>query len=143
MSAAHAEGIATHIISVGDEVTASHLKALAVAGSGGDASAEAFTALDTEALVNAFTQIIGSVRTCDFTLQGSVAAADAPRGSVLVDGNALVFDDPDGWSMPDESTVRLQGAACEAHPGRCDGHLDELPLRCHRDHSALTRPSRR
>jgi len=114
VTAAYAEGIATHIISVGDEVTASHLKALAVAGSGGDASAEAFTALDTEALVNAFTQIIGSVRTCDFTLQGSVAAGDAPRGAVLVDGQVLVFGDPNGWSMPDESTVRLQGEACEA-----------------------------
>jgi hypothetical protein len=114
VTAAYAAGISTHVISVGDEVTASHLKALAVAGSGGDAAAEAFTALDTEGLVDAFTQIIGSVRACDFTLQGTVAAKDAPRGSVLVDGQALVFGDPDGWTMPDEGTVRLQGAACEA-----------------------------
>lgn len=113
VTTAFAEGISTHIISVGDEVTASHLKALAVAGSGGDASAEAFTALDTEGLVDAFTQIIGTVRTCDFALEGTVDAADAPRGTVLVDGEALVFDDPNGWTMPDPSTVRLQGAACE------------------------------
>ena len=113
VTAAHAEGISTHIISVGDEVTASHLKALAVAGSGGDASAEAFTALDTQGLVDAFTQIIGTVRTCDFTLQGTVDAGDAARGTVLVDGEALVFGDPDGWAMPDETTVRLQGEACE------------------------------
>jgi hypothetical protein len=114
VTAAFDAGISTHVISVGDEVTASHLKALAVAGAGGDAAAEAFTALDTEGLVNAFTQIIGSVRTCDFTLQGTVAAQDAPRGSVLLDGVALVFGDPDGWTMPDESTVRLEGAACQA-----------------------------
>lgn len=114
VATAYGAGISTHVISVGDEVTASHLKALAVAGSGGDDTAEAFTALDTEGLVNAFTQIIGSVRTCDFTLQGSVATEDAPRGSVLVDGVALVFDDPNGWTMPDEKTVRLQGEACEA-----------------------------
>ncbi|HTV20217.1 MAG TPA: vWA domain-containing protein, partial [Polyangiaceae bacterium] len=114
VTAAFGAGVSTHVISVGDEVTASHLKALAVAGSGGDDSAEAFTALDTQGLVDAFTQIIGSVRTCDFTLQGSVAADDAPRGNVVVDGEALVFDDPNGWTMPDESTVRLQGEACEA-----------------------------
>jgi hypothetical protein len=114
VEAAFAAGISTHVISVGDEVTASHLQALAIAGSGGNAAAQAFTALDTEGLVNAFSQIIGSVRTCDFTLQGTVAAEDAPRGSVLVDGQALVFGDPDGWTMPDERTVRLQGAACEA-----------------------------
>jgi hypothetical protein len=113
VAAAYADGISTHVISVGDEVTASHLEALAVAGSGGDATARAFTALDTEALVNAFEQIIGSVRTCDFTLQGTVAPNDAPRGSVLIDGDALVFGDPNGWTMPDESTVRLLGEACE------------------------------
>lgn len=114
VTAARAEGIATHVISVGDEVAATHLKELAVAGAGGDAAAEAFTALDTEGLVNAFGQIIGSVRTCDFTLEATVAAADAPRGTVLVDGEALAFDDPNGWTMPDASTVRLQGEACEA-----------------------------
>lgn len=114
VTAAYAEGISTHVISVGDEVTESHLKALAVAGAGGDPAAEAFTALDTQGLVDAFTQIIGSVRTCDFTLEGTVDAADAPRGAVLLDGQALVFGDPDGWTMPDEKTVRLQGVACEA-----------------------------
>jgi hypothetical protein len=114
VAAAHAAGIATHIISVGDEVTASHLKALAVAGSGGDSGAEAYTALDTEALVNALDEIIGTVRTCDFTLQGTVAADDAARGTVLLDGEALVFGNANGWVMPDENTVRLQGEACEA-----------------------------
>ena len=85
------------------------MRALAVAGSGGDATAEAFTALDTEALVNAFEQIIGSVRTCDFTLHGTVTPGDAPRGAVLVDGEALVFGDPNGWTMPDDARPgRLQ-----------------------------------
>jgi hypothetical protein len=113
VTAAYADGIATHVISVGDEVTASHLKALAVAGTGGDPSAEAYTALDTEGLVRAFDEIIGSVRSCDFTLQGTVDADDAPRGTVLLDGMALAFGDPNGWVMPDESTVRLQGEACD------------------------------
>jgi len=106
-------GFRTHIISVGNQVTASHLKALAVAGSGGDTTAQAYTALDTSALVAAFDAIIGSVRTCDFTLQGTVTAANAPRGKVVLDGQALTFGDANGWQMPDDQTVRLEGTACE------------------------------
>jgi hypothetical protein len=106
-------GVPTHIISVGNQVTASHLKALAVAGAGGDATAQAYTALDTSALVAAFDAIIGSVRTCDFTLEGTVTAANAPRGKVVLDGQALTFGDPNGWEMPDQQTVRLKGTACQ------------------------------
>jgi hypothetical protein len=127
VGAAYAEGIPTHVISVGDEVTASHLKALAVAGSGGDASAEAYTALDTEALVRAFDQIIGSVRTCDFTLQGTVAPNDAARGTVVLDGEALVYGDPNGWVMPDESTVRIQGRACDTVQADASGISMSFP----------------
>jgi hypothetical protein len=127
VTAAYADGIATHVISVGDEVTASHLKELAVAGAGGDPSAEAYTALDTAGLVQAFDQIIGSVRTCDFTLQGTVDADDAPRGTVLLDGTALVYGDPNGWVMPDESTVRLQGQACETVQADASGVSMSFP----------------
>jgi von Willebrand factor type A domain len=112
VAAAYAKGISTHIISVGDQVTASHLAALAVAGAGGDVTAKAYTALDTAALVGAFNQIIGSVRTCDFTLEGTVEAGDAPRGSVVLDGQPLAYGDANGWVMPDQRTVRLQGSAC-------------------------------
>jgi hypothetical protein len=127
VEAAYADGIATHVISVGDEVTASHLKALAVAGAGGDANAEAFTALDTAALVNAFNAIIGSVRTCDFTLAGTVEGTDAPRGTVVLDGQALVYGDPDGWEMTDESTVRLLGQACETAQADASGISMSFP----------------
>lgn len=113
VEAAYEAGIPTHVISVGNQVTASHLKALAEAGAGGDPSAEAYTALDTAALVNAFNQIIGSVRTCDFTLAGTVKAGSASLGTVVLDGAPLVFGSADGWEMPDESTVRLLGQACE------------------------------
>ena len=113
VTAAFDKGITTRVISVGDEVGAGHLKALAVAGSGDD-SAEAFTALNTEALEAAFTSIIGEARSCEFQLEGTVAAADAGRGTVVLDGQSLVFGDANGWSMPDERTVRIDGDACEA-----------------------------
>src|SRR5262249_32811791 len=89
-TAALRKGITTRIISVGNEVGADHLKALAVAGSGGDNTAEAFTALNTEALEEAFTSIIGEARSCDFKLEGTVAAGEASRGTVVLDGQSLV-----------------------------------------------------
>jgi hypothetical protein len=127
VAAAYAEGITTHVLSVGNEVTESHLEALAVAGAGGDTTADAYTALDTAELVRAFDQIIGSVRTCDFTLQGTVESNDAARGSVILDGEALVYGDPDGWVMPDESTVRLQGRACETVQADASGISMSFP----------------
>jgi hypothetical protein len=110
---AYEAGMPTHVISLGTEVTQSHLKALAVAGSGGDPNAVAYTALDTSALVAAFDAIIGSVRTCDFTLAGTVTAANASRGKVVLDGQELTFGDANGWEMPDQQTVSLKGRACE------------------------------
>jgi hypothetical protein len=124
---AYTGGITTHIISVGNEVTATHLKALAVAGRGGDSAAEAYTALDTNALVEAFNSIIGSVRTCDFTLEGTVKAKDASRGSVVLDGQTLGFEDANGWEMPDEQTVRLLGAACETVEADASGISMRFP----------------
>jgi hypothetical protein len=114
VTAAFAKGITTRVISVGDEVGADHLKALAVAGGGGDQTAEAFTALNTTALEDAFASIIGDARSCDFQLEGSVNAADAGRGTVLLDGQPLAFGGANGWVMPDESTVRVQGSACDS-----------------------------
>lgn len=124
---AYAGGITTHIISVGDQVTADHLKALAVAGQGGNGAAEAYTALDTNGLVDAFNSIIGSVRACDFKLEGKVKAKDAPRGSVILDGGTLAFDDPNGWTMPDEQTVRLLGDACATVQADASGISMKFP----------------
>jgi len=125
--AAYADGIKTHIISVGGDVGQSHLKALAVAGAGDDPNAEAYTALGTDALVAAFTSIIGSVRTCDFTLEGTVTADNAARGTVVLDGQSLTFGDPNGWEMPDDQTVRLLGQACERAQANASGISMKFP----------------
>jgi hypothetical protein len=125
--AAYADGIKTHIISVGGDVGQTHLKALAEAGAGEDPNAEAYTALGTDALVAAFTSIIGSVRTCDFTLEGTVEADDAERGTVVLDGQSLTFGDPNGWEMPDDQTVRLLGEACERAQANASGISMKFP----------------
>jgi hypothetical protein len=83
-----------------------------VAGSGGDTTAQAYTALDTSALVAAFDAIIGSVRTCDFTLQGTVTGPNAPRGKVVLDGQAAHLWRRQRLAVPDDQTVRLEGTAC-------------------------------
>lgn len=114
VTAAFGKGITTRVIGVGGDVGADHLKALAVAGSGGEQDAEAFTALDTAALEAAFTSIIGEARSCEFQLEGTVAAGEAGRGTVVLDGESLAFGDANGWSMPDQQTVRLDGEACAA-----------------------------
>lgn len=124
---AYQAGIPTHVISVGTQVTASHLKALAVAGAGGDTAAQAYTASDTSALVAAFDSIIGRVRTCDFTLEGTVTPANAPRGTVVLDGQALTFADANGWEMPDDQTVRLRGTACARVQANAGGVSMKFP----------------
>lgn len=127
VEAAYLAGIRTHVISVGDDATADHLQAMAELGAGGDPLAQAYTALDTQALVEAFNDIIGDVRTCDFALEGSVAARDAARGSVILDSQELVFGDANGWEMPDEQTVRLLGEACEQVLEAADGISMSFP----------------
>lgn len=116
VASAYEQGIGTYVVSLasGSQLSPAHLKDLAVAGAGGDPGAEAFTALDTAALEAAFNTIITGVRSCDFRLNGSVESRDAARGTVVLDGRSLDFGDPDGWTMSDESTVRLYGAACDA-----------------------------
>lgn len=113
---AHDQGISTYVISLASDSQLSpvHLKDLAVAGAGGDPTAEAFTALDTAAVEAAFNTIISGVRSCDFRLEGRVESSDAREGSLVLDGQSLVFEGPDGWSMTNERTVRLLGAACDA-----------------------------
>jgi hypothetical protein len=110
---AFAQGISTFVISVGDEISEQHLADLAKAGRGGAADATFYRALETEALTHAFDSILKSVISCDFKLNGTVSGNDAPRGSVMLDGQSLEHGGPDGWDMPATDTVRLQGAACD------------------------------
>ena len=115
VTAAFDLGINTYIISVGDEVTQSHLQALANAGVGAmGMDAPYYEALNPEGLVGAFDEIIYGVTPCEFEINGTVSAVDAPKGTVVAGGVNLTYGDPDGWDMPDSSTVRLNGAACDA-----------------------------
>jgi hypothetical protein len=112
--AAFAQGLKTFVISVGAEVSLAHLQDLANAGSGhpadGSDDAPFYQALDQQSLIDAFDSIISGVRTCVFTLNGTVN--DATAGTVLLDGQGLTLNDPNGWRLNNPSEIELVGDAC-------------------------------
>jgi hypothetical protein len=114
---AYGMGIETYVISVGDEVGDKHLQDMANAGTGlavdGPQNAKFWKALDNGQLYDAFDTIVNGVRDCVFILDGNVVAGYEDQGTVLLDGQSLTKDDPDGWKLTGSNQVSLQGAACE------------------------------
>ena len=117
VASAYEMGIRTFVISVGTDIGQDHLQALANAGVGnaaGDPDAEFWVANDTAALVAAFDSIVNSARPCDFPLSKPLAAELAPSCEVLVNGAAVPYQDANGWALPNDTTLELQGDACAA-----------------------------
>lgn len=114
---AYGKDILTYVIAVGDDVTKAHLQDVANAGAGkpvgGADNAKYYVPTDQQALTDAFKEIINGVRTCVFTLNGKVDPALADQGSVVLDGQKLGFNDPDGWKLNNESEIEIVGAACD------------------------------
>jgi hypothetical protein len=114
--AAFTAGVRMFILSVGNEVGAAHLQDMANAGAGlpigGPTDAPYYVANNPAELAAAFGDIIHGVRSCTFMLDGTVAAADWGLGDVRLDGTPLVYDDANGWTLTDGSTLVLQGTAC-------------------------------
>lgn len=115
---AFAKKITTYVISVGNEVGKDHLRAVANAGQGlavdVDTTNRYYLANDQAELAAAFDSIVAGVRSCVFTLNGTVAADRADTGSVVLDGKFLIYSDKDGWRLNSPSELELQGAACAA-----------------------------
>jgi hypothetical protein len=51
---------------------------------------------------------------CAFALNVVVRSGEHCQGQVTLDGGTLACDAPNGWRMPDMSTLELVGAACAA-----------------------------
>jgi hypothetical protein len=115
--AAYSKDIPTFVIAVGDDVAKAHLQDVANAGAGkpigGVDNAKYYVPTDQQALTDAFKEIINGVRTCVFTLNGKVDAMLADQGSVVLDGQKLGLNDPDGWKLNSESEIEIVGAACD------------------------------
>jgi hypothetical protein len=115
--AAFAAGIETFIISVGADVSDMHLQEMANAGKGvqmGDPNAPFYLALDQAALVDAFSDILAGVRSCQLDLDSALTDADAANCSVEVNGTIVPLGDPNGWQLNNPNEVELLGTACDA-----------------------------
>jgi len=120
VTAAFEAGIRTFVISVGNEVGEDHLQDLANAGVGwedGDPQAEYYVPADQDAMIAAFSGIIDGVRDCILTLDTAILPGQADRGTVTVNGDAIPFDDPDGWRVNSSTEIELTGAACDLIQG--------------------------
>ncbi len=115
--AAYAAGIKLFILGVGSDVGAPHLQDMANAGAGnpigGATNAPYYQATDPASMVMAFQQIINGVRTCTFSVSGTVDLSLAHSGTVILNGMPLVYQGANGWHMLDEHTMELDGDACQ------------------------------
>ena len=109
--------IQTFVISVGNDVSETHLQNLANAGVGwvpGDPNAPFYVPSDQDAMVAAFEEIVNGVRSCVLTLDSAILPGQADQGTVTVNGMEIPFDDPNGWQVNSPTEIELLGAACDA-----------------------------
>jgi hypothetical protein len=109
--------IPTFVIAVGNQISEAHLQDVANAGAGlaidGPDNAKYYQPTDQQALIDAFNEIINGVRTCVFTLNGKVEPMYADQGNVVLDGEKLGYNDPNGWKLNNESELEIVGASCD------------------------------
>jgi hypothetical protein len=115
VQAAFAAGIQVFILSVGPDIAVNHLRRMANAGQGfplDDTTEDRFfQALDPAQLVTAFEEIVGGIRSCDITVDGTVDLDRADEGTVVLNGTELAYGT--AWTMADEHTIRLLADACD------------------------------
>ena len=115
VGAAFAAGVRTVVISVGTDVSTTHLQDVANAGLGRTASdppAQFWVATEAAGLSAALSTIIGDVASCDIELVGTIDPTQACLGTVSLDGRELGCGNPDGWEVVDATHIRLLGTAC-------------------------------
>jgi hypothetical protein len=112
---AYSMGFRTFILSVGNEVSATHQQDVANAGIGhkaGDPNAPYWKAGDDASLRQALTDIIGAQISCDVTLKGSLQNGNECDGTVELNGKKLDCNGNDGWKLKDPNHISLMGKAC-------------------------------
>jgi hypothetical protein len=71
-----------------------------------------FQATTQQQLQESINGLINNVRDCVFTLAEAVRLEVAVGGTVLLDGQPLVYGDPNGWRLNDSTTLEILGNAC-------------------------------
>ncbi len=130
---AYAQNIRTFVIAVAGEadLAQSHVNDLANAGVGdasgpGVKSAPSYRVNDDNGLRAALRTIVTGELSCDVKLEGKITG-DACQGTVTLAGNPIACKGDDGWILLDESTIRLQGSACD---GRKEGQVLNASFPC-------------
>jgi hypothetical protein len=116
VAAAHAAGVTTYVISVGEGVGRDHLKQVANRGQGRpvDSPDDLFYVVgDTQQLTDSLQQIIAGLRACEFELAGTVDLEEADRGSVVINGSPFPYEQPNGWELVTDRHLKLNGEACD------------------------------
>jgi hypothetical protein len=80
--------------------------------SGGNATV--FNPSDPEQLKADIAGVVGSTRSCVYTMNEEVDLEKAYLGTVLVNDVVARFEDEDGWRMNSPSELELLGASCIA-----------------------------
>ncbi len=112
-------GIRTYMIAVAqdNELSDEHLRDMANAGLGvtaGKPDAPSYRVDDDSGLRAALRGIVGGQLSCTVPLKGKVTAEDPCVGTVRLDGTVLKCNDPNGWELVNESSIKLNGQACDA-----------------------------
>jgi hypothetical protein len=120
---AYAAGIELYVLGVSSDISGDKLQQLANAGQGRpidavwgvDAgAAEPYQASDSVAgLTEQLRGILARVPLCDVELDRDVAVEELGVGNVVLDGRALRYGDPDGFTFKDARHLQIQGKACE------------------------------
>jgi hypothetical protein len=116
---AFSKGIQTFAISIATGTDVQHMQRVANIGVGKPASetampAKLYEADNSAALKDSFSTILSDVpRSCVFSLNGRVKAENASEGKVVLDGQALGYEDSNGWTLKSPDQVELLGSACD------------------------------
>lgn len=111
LTAAAQKGIKTYVVGVAaDDEAQAYLDKLAQYG---DTGQPAFSPATKHDLVVALSQIVGGAVGCNVVLNGAVVPGIECEGTVMLNGELLECNGPDGWRLVNESEIELQGSACQ------------------------------
>jgi hypothetical protein len=118
--AAYMQGVGLFEMGVSADIALDHLQQMANAGAGLDPNtqppqaAKFWVASSNQAdLAAQLSSIVGNVRSCVFALRGTVTPDAAQSGIVRLDGQALPYNDPNGWRLNGPSQLEVLGTSCD------------------------------
>lgn len=135
---AFAQGIRVYTVGVSEGIGADRVQQMANAGAGKDpslvygvdidAEPPLFANADPTELAAQLAGIIGDVRTCTIELGAPIGSEDSLQGRLILDGRRLQRNSRDGWTLLDDDTLSIRGAACETILG--EGQRLEVRFPC-------------